>query len=71
MYWPRCVREAKSFCGFLMLCAQLPFVQTLPIVEKMYPNHWLCNDHPIYHDDNRHVLHDEHWEAWAALQWKV
>lgn len=54
-----------------MLCAQLPFVQTLPIVEKMYPNHWLCNDHPIYHDDNRHVLHDEHWEAWAALQWKV
>lgn len=42
-------------------------MQCLPVLKKLYPEHWVFERHPLF------ALSDppEEWEAWESVQWDV
>jgi hypothetical protein len=42
-------------------------VQTLPLLEKAYPQHWVFNEHPLFKDEDGLADLDGLWDRWARL----
>jgi hypothetical protein len=42
-------------------------VQTLPLLEKAYPQHWVFNEHPLFKDEDSLADLDGLWDRWARL----
>ena len=39
----------------------------MPILETLYPHHWLFEDHPLHNNDCDWDQKDEKWEMWVRL----
>lgn len=46
-------------------------LQALPILLRLYREHWLFYYHPLYLDENRALFDDDLWGKWEDLQWQV
>jgi hypothetical protein len=43
-------------------------VQVLPVLRKLYPEHWIFSEHPIFQNFEDGDV-PQAWEVWELLQW--